>query len=82
MATLKQKIEAERTAREMVAREDLPEPDRVEYGFTCIRLFWNEPKIVLVVDIDQLDPEAEGEDEDEFDEESHDQEFEDLDDAA
>lgn len=82
MATLKQKIEAERTAREMVAREDLPEPDRVEYGFTCIRLFWNEPKIVLVVDIDQLDPEEGGEDEDAFGEAGYDEEFEDLDDAA
>ena len=31
----------------------LPDPDRVEYGHTCIRFFWNESKVALVVDIDE-----------------------------
>jgi hypothetical protein len=63
MATLRQKIAAERRVRELLATEDVPVPDRIEYGFTCIRLFWFEPKVVLVVDIDEFpenDPENEG----------------------
>ena len=54
MATLKQKIAAESTLRELLEQNGLPEPDRVEYGYTCIRLFWNEPKAVVIVDIDEL----------------------------
>lgn len=53
MATLQQKIKCERDAREMLKEGGLPEPDRVEYGHTCIRLFWEETKVVLVVDIDE-----------------------------
>ena len=53
MATLQQKIKCERDAREMLAESGLPEPDRVEYGHTCIRLFWEETKVVLVVAIDE-----------------------------
>ena len=53
MATLDQKIEAERNAREMVERGGMPQPDWVEYGYTCIRLIWSESKVVLVVDIDE-----------------------------
>jgi hypothetical protein len=53
MATLAEKIHCERDAREMLQRGGLPDPDRVEYGHTCIRLFWEETKVVLVVDIDK-----------------------------
>jgi hypothetical protein len=53
MATLQQKIKCEQAAREMLQDGGLPEPDRVEYGHTCIRLFWEETKVVLVVDIDE-----------------------------
>ncbi|MBV9309191.1 MAG: hypothetical protein JOZ73_00055 [Solirubrobacterales bacterium] len=59
MATLKQKIAAEEHVRELLARENLPAPDRIEYGFTCIRLFWDRPKVALVVDIDRSDDAAE-----------------------
>jgi hypothetical protein len=52
MATLTQKIEAERHTREILAEGGLPAPDRVEYGFGCIRLFFADPKVVLVIDID------------------------------
>ena len=58
MATLKQKIAAERKVRELLVKEALPEPDRIEYGYTCIRLLWNEPKVVLVVDIDEFGNES------------------------
>lgn len=55
MATLAQKIEAEARMRELLEESDLLQPDRVEYGFTCIRLFFNETKQVIVVDIDDPD---------------------------
>jgi hypothetical protein len=56
MATLTEKIQCERDAREMLKQGGLPEPDRVEYGHTCIRLFWEETKLVLVVEIDEPPP--------------------------
>jgi hypothetical protein len=52
MATLAQKIDSERRMRELLDRGGLPQPDRVEYGFTCIRLIFEEPKLVVVIDID------------------------------
>ena len=52
MATLAKKIEVEKAAREMLADNDLPPPDRIEYGFTCIRLIWNDLKTCVVIDID------------------------------
>jgi hypothetical protein len=55
MATLAQKIEAETRMRELLEEGGLPQPDYVEYGFTCIRLFFNDTKHVIVIDID--DPE-------------------------
>ncbi len=53
MATLKQKIAAEQKVRELLVGSDVPFPDEIEYGHTCIRLVWLEPKVVLVVDIDE-----------------------------
>ena len=53
VATIKQKIAAERGVRELLETSDVPQPDEVEYGETCIRLFWLKPKVVLVVDIDR-----------------------------
>jgi hypothetical protein len=52
MATLKMKIRAEMKMRELLETEGLPPPDEVEYGIGCIRLFWNESKTVVVIDID------------------------------
>ena len=59
MATLAQKREAEKRMRELLENADLPQPDFVEYGFTCIRLFFNDTKTVVVIDIDESDS-AEG----------------------
>ena len=56
MATLEQKIAAERDALALVERNGLPEPDDVEYGFTCIRLIWWEPKAALIIQIDPPPP--------------------------
>jgi hypothetical protein len=61
MATLKEKIKVETQVRELLAQNGLPEPDGVEYGYTCIRLFFDDPKTVLIVDIDG--PDADEEDE-------------------
>lgn len=55
MATLSRKIQVELTMRQLLEDQGLPEPDGVEYGFGCIRLFFDEPRICLVIDID--DPE-------------------------
>ncbi len=53
MATLAQKIEAEKKMRDLIAEDGLQEPDEVEYGHTCIRLLWHEPKLAVVIDIDE-----------------------------
>jgi hypothetical protein len=53
MATLAQKIEAEKRMRDLLEQGGLPQPDHVEYGFTCIRLFFNESRTVVVIDIDE-----------------------------
>jgi hypothetical protein len=53
MATLQQKIAAEHKMRELLESEGLPEPSRIEYGHTCIRVFWEESKLVLAIDIDE-----------------------------
>jgi hypothetical protein len=53
MATLRQKIKAEKRMRDLLEESGLPQPDHVEYGFTCIRLFFMETKTVVVIDIDE-----------------------------
>ncbi|MBV9802869.1 MAG: hypothetical protein JO130_06750 [Solirubrobacterales bacterium] len=53
MATLAQKIEAEKRMRDLLEQGGLPQPDYVEYGFTCIRLFFEDTKTVVVIDIDE-----------------------------
>ncbi|MGH2856839.1 MAG: hypothetical protein ACRDMJ_05080 [Solirubrobacteraceae bacterium] len=53
MATLAQKVEAEKRMRDLLEQEGLPQPDGVEYGFTCIRLFFEETKTMVVIDIDE-----------------------------
>ena len=55
MASLKEQIDAELKIRELLGEAGLPEPDRVEYGYTCIRLFWDDTKTVVVVEIDEPD---------------------------
>ena len=58
MTTLAQKIEAENRMRKLLEDGGLPQPDHVEYGYTCIRLFFNDTKQMVVIDIDEPpDPE-------------------------
>ena len=53
MATLRQKIEAEKRMRDLLEENGLPQPDHVEYGYTCIRLVFMDTKTVVVIDIDE-----------------------------
>ena len=68
VATLRQKIAAEEHVRELLERENVQAPDRIEYGEACIRLFWDGPKLALVVDID---PPSEADSSPEADEPNH-----------
>ena len=52
MANLDRKIDAERRMRELLRSGDLPEPDWVEYGYECIRLFFEDSMTVVVVELD------------------------------
>ena len=56
MATMSEKVETEIKVRELLKTYDLPQPDSVEYGHTCIRLFYEEPKVCLIIDIDEPPP--------------------------
>ena len=58
--TLADKIRAEHQFREFLREYDLPAPDEVEYGVTCLRFFYHEPKACVVFD---LDPDAVDDDE-------------------
>jgi len=53
MATLERKREAERAMLELIENGGLPQPDWIEYGERCIRVFWNESKLVVIVDLDE-----------------------------
>jgi hypothetical protein len=53
MATLAQKIRAEKQMRDLLEEGGLPQPDYIEYGYTCIRLIFEEPKLCVVIDIDE-----------------------------
>jgi hypothetical protein len=56
LATLREKRQAEQSARAMLDDHGLPQPDEVEYGAACVRLLWHEEKLVLIVDIDDPAP--------------------------
>jgi hypothetical protein len=53
MATLQEKIAAEESGRAMLETGGIRQPDYVEYGYTCIRFFWREEKLVVVIEIDE-----------------------------
>jgi hypothetical protein len=52
MASIAQKIDAERRMRELLDLEGIPQPDAVEYGYTCIRLFWTKSRHCVIVDLE------------------------------
>jgi hypothetical protein len=55
VAPIDQKQRAERQIRRLLEDSGLPAPDEVEYGLACIRFLWLDPKVALVVDLDDLD---------------------------
>ena len=40
----------------MIKEQGLPEPDCIEYGYMCIRVFWLEQKLCVRIDIDEPPP--------------------------
>ena len=48
-------LEAEVRFRAMLADAEIDPPDAVEYGYTCVRFFWNGPKVVAVVDLEDAE---------------------------
>jgi hypothetical protein len=56
MATLRRKIHVEQTMRQLLEDNDMPQPDAVEYGYGCVRFFYKEDRLCVIIDID--DPET------------------------
>jgi hypothetical protein len=51
--TLAAKIDAEHRFRELLRDNDLPQPDEVEYGHTCVRFLFHESKTCVVIDLEE-----------------------------
>ncbi len=49
-------IQAEVDFRQLIASNDLPEPDEVEYSRGSVYFLWNEPKLAVAVDLDDPAP--------------------------
>jgi hypothetical protein len=60
MTTLARKVRAEKRARDLLEENGLPQPDFVEYGFTCIRLFFNRSKLAVIIELDEPEDAAAG----------------------
>ena len=54
--TLAAKINAEHRLRELLRSGGLPQPDEVEYGYTCVRFFFHETRTCVVVDLEDDGP--------------------------
>jgi len=53
--TLEAKIEVECRLRELLSSEGMPQPDEVEFGYTCVRFIFHESKTCVVIDLDPCD---------------------------
>jgi hypothetical protein len=51
--TLAAKVEAEHKFREFLREHGLPQPDEVEYGYTCLRFYYHDTKTCVVLDLDE-----------------------------
>jgi hypothetical protein len=60
MEHLAHRIEIEKQMRELLQANDLPQPDRVEYGVACVRFFFDAVRRVVVVDLDSDEQGAPG----------------------
>jgi hypothetical protein len=52
MPPTSQHLAAERSFRELLADNDLPPPDEVEYDEASVVFIWHETKLMVVVDLD------------------------------
>jgi hypothetical protein len=52
MATLTQLQAAESTMRQLLADNDLPGPDEVEYREASVAFLWHDTKTAVVIDVD------------------------------
>jgi hypothetical protein len=58
MATLTQLQAAESTMRQLLADNDLPGPDEVEYREASVAFLWHETKTAVVIDVDEVPGDA------------------------
>jgi hypothetical protein len=52
MATIEELHECHRSVLALLEEHEVQPPDEIEYGQTCIRVFWHQPKLVLIVSVD------------------------------
>jgi hypothetical protein len=53
MAPTSQHLAAEHSFRELLADNDLPPPDHVEYDDASVVFLWRENKLAVVIDLDE-----------------------------
>ena len=58
MATIEELLGAEHEMRKLVAENDLPQPDSVEYGDGTVWPRWHERKLVIALEVDEPPPGA------------------------
>ena len=51
----------ERSFRDLLAREGMPPPDEVAHWRDCLVFGWRDTKAIVVVDLDEYDPDFAGE---------------------
>jgi hypothetical protein len=58
MATLTELQAAESKMRQLLADNDLPAPDEVEYRDGSVAFLWHETKTAVVIDVDEVPTDA------------------------
>jgi hypothetical protein len=53
MVSFELKRKAERRLRELLWEDGFAQPDRVDYGPSCVTLVWHSVKKAIVVDVDK-----------------------------
>jgi hypothetical protein len=61
MASIEELEQLDRKVRDLLSEQGLPAPSGVEYGFQCVRFFWHDSNVALVVDLED-DGDGEGSD--------------------
>jgi hypothetical protein len=58
MATLTELQAAETKMRQLLADNDLPAPDEVEYRDASVAFLWHETRTAVVIDVDEVPTDA------------------------